>query len=48
MTWRVTDSTIAVSGKCHTPEEALANLKRKLSEQRTRTSRAYERVASTI
>lgn len=48
VTWRVTDSSIKMSGKGATVEEALANLKQKIREQRTISNASYRRIRSQI
>lgn len=43
-TWRVTDSTLKMSGKGRTPEEALQDLKGKIRLERTLANAAYRRI----
>lgn len=44
VTWRVTDSTLAMSGKGPTPELALAHLKTKIRRQNSLAGAAYRRI----
>jgi hypothetical protein len=48
VTWRVTDSTLQLSGKGPTPEAATADLKKKIRLQATLAGAAYRRIRSQI
>lgn len=48
VTWRVTDSSLKMSGKGETPEAALANLKQKIRQQASLAGQAYRAIRSQI
>jgi hypothetical protein len=48
VTWRVTDSSLKMSGKGSTPELALASLKSKIRLQNSLAGAAYRRIRGQI
>lgn len=47
-TWRVTDSTLQLSGKGSTPEAALAQLKQKIREKTAAANQSYRMIRGQI